>query len=201
MKEHGYVQVSMRRFLKKSPGTWQPDSGLCECGLTGALSLGCGGRSYLGRLHTCTPYQITRREVLEEIAGFGQQEDFLAVSHGIELSEEEMRRRYVIKHVLIHPGISGKAYRRAFGRELMVDFPILGEWLERGWLREENWSGEEKAVVEDAGDLLCLTEEGLALSDYIGPMLISEDIREKMQEWERMHGQENHTLQGGSEKL
>ncbi len=201
LKEQGYVQVSMRRFLKKGTGSWQPESGLCECGLTGALSLGCGGRSYLGRLHACTPYQITRREALEEIAGFGQQEDFLAVRHGILLSEEERRRRYVIKHVLIRPGISRDAYRRAFGRELMVDFPILGEWLERGWLRKENRSGEGKAVVGEAGDLLYLTEEGLALSDYIGPMLISEDIREKMKEWERVHGQENHTLQRGSEKL
>ncbi len=41
----------------------------------------------------------------------------------------------------------------------------------------------------------------MGLSDYIGPQLISADIRRKMLEWERMNGQENNLLQGEPEKL
>ena len=220
LKENGYVQVSMRRVQRRSARNPRPGTVLCECGLSGALSLGCGGRSYLGPLHTCTPYRITRREALEEIRQFGRREDFLAATHGILLSEEEMRRRYVIRHLLIRPGISKEAYRKAFGRELAEDFPVLGEWMERGWIAEGNQDAEgnrgaegNQDVEENRGaegnrgregkeaSLYSLTKEGLGLSDYIGPMLISEDIRDRMLEWEREHGQKDHTLQGGLEKL
>lgn len=181
LREQGYVQVSMRRFVKKGSGgvrtTFQ------ECGFTGALSLGCGGRSYLGRLHTCTPYRITRQGALEEIEAFLKREDFLSVHHGILLSDEEIRRRYVIKHLLIRPGIPKGVYRQKFGREVTEEFPLLKTWMELGWLEEK--SGLQEEVF------LGLTEEGLGLSDYMGPQLISEEVREKMSEWERINGQEN----------
>ena len=195
LKEQGYDQISMRRFVKRSVGGVRPE--FQECGFTGALSLGCGGRSYLGRLHTCTPYRITRQEALEEIEAFQKREDFLSVSHGILLSEEELRRRYVIKHLLIRPGIPRQVYRQKFGREVMEEFPLLRTWVEQGWL-------EEKSDGQDV--FLGLTEEGLGFSDYMGPQLISEEIGEKMLEWERLNGwenrrQENGFLQGESEKL
>lgn len=179
LREKGYVQISMRRFVKKGSRGAQEE--FQECGFTGALSLGCGGRSYLGRLHACTPYRTTRQGTLEEIEKYQKRSDFLSVDNGILLKEEELRRRYVIKHLLILPGLSRQAYRRAFGTEVKSDFPILDQWEEQGWL-------EEKGSGEESWDFLGLTEEGLGLSDYIGPQLISEDIRERMLEWERANG-------------
>ena len=38
---------------------------------------------------------------------------------------------------------------------------------------------------------LVLTDDGLSLSDYLGPQLISREISEKMAEWETAHGQTN----------
>ncbi|WP_276949729.1 STM4012 family radical SAM protein [Acetatifactor muris] len=187
LKEHGYEQMSMRRFVKKK-GSDSIKAEFRECGFTGALALGCGGRSYLGRLHTCTPYRTTRQDVLQEMEAYLEREDFCPVSHGILLSDEEVRRRYVIKHLLIHPGISKGAYADSFGTVVTEDFPILRTWTECGW------------VIEDS-TFLSLSEEGMGLSDYIGPQLISENIREKMLEWERVNGQENHLLQGKPEKL
>lgn len=185
LKENGYEQLSMRRFVKKKTGA-APD--FCECGLKSALSFGCGGRSYLGRLHACTPYKTTRTAAMEEIRAFQETGDFLSVKNGILLSEDEWKRRYVIRHLLMLPGISQQAYRSAFGSELSDDFPLIPKWLARGWLRED-------------ADLIGLTEEGLGLSDYIGPQLISEAVMEKMLAWERDNAKENRYLQRVSEKL
>ena len=222
LKEHGYAQISMRRFVKRkgSEGADGLQTEVRECGFTGALSLGCGGRSYLGRLHACTPYRTTRQGALEEIEAYLGREDFLTATHGILLSDEEIRRRYVIKHLLIRPGIAKKAYRQIFGNEITEDFPILRNWIEAGWLEEKDESREEQrhwASGEAAGypelqkgqrgsgyqdsGFLSLTEEGLGMSDYIGPQLISADIRRKMLEWEKSNGQENNLLQGEPEKL
>ncbi len=188
LRENGYAQISMRRFVRKSlgslsrenessgkelPGNMLPEFN--ECGLKSALSLGCGGRSYLGRLHTCTPYRTTRSAALEEIGRYQRTEDFSFVTNGILLSDDEMKRRYVIKHLLILPGISKQAYRKAFQADLLEDFPIIKDWMGQGWL-EEHGSGQV---------YIGLTVEGLGLSDYIGPQLISEEIRKKMLEWER----------------
>jgi len=155
-----------------------------ECGLKSALSLGCGGRSYLGRLHTCTPYRTTRIAALEEIERYQRTEDFSSVTNGILLSEDELKRRYVIKHLLILPGISKQAYKKAFQNELLEDFPIIKCWIERGWLKEycADRDNDSKSY-----DMIGLTTEGLGLSDYIGPQLISEDIMGKMSEWESMN--------------
>ncbi len=176
LKENGYTQCSMRCFLKKTQKNqdrWERP--FTECGFKSTLSLGCGGRTYLGRLHTCTPYKITRCAALEELDSYIQTKDHMMAHHGILLSDDELKRRYVIKHLMIIPGISKKAYKKAFASDVLVDFPIINEWINTGWIDESN-------------DFICLTEMGLGLSDYIGPQLISEKIAEKMLEWERING-------------
>ncbi len=229
-----------------------------ECGLKSALSLGCGGRSYLGRLHTCTPYRTTRSAALEEVERYQRTEDFSFAVNGILLSDDELKRRYVIKHLLILPGISKQAYKKTFQTDVLEDFPIINGWIECGWLREycaemdchdmgggdmdhgdgsragmncdDKGNGRDSVSMKCGGkgngrnsismkcggkengrdsvsmkcdgrgngrdsigvscdDIGCeyigLTAEGLGLSDFIGPQLISEDIREKMLEWEK----------------
>ena len=192
LKENGYDQISMRRFVRKgSAGDRMPEFN--ECGFKSALSLGCGGRSSLGRLHTCTPYRTSRTDALEEIRRFQWTEDFSFATNGILLSDDEIRRRYVIRHLLILPGISKQAYKRAFQSDVLEDFPVIRDWMEWGWLEERHIGIEETGInnvdisVTDAAghDYIVLTQEGLGLSDFIGPQLISEDIRRKMLEWER----------------
>ncbi len=178
LRDNGYLQISMRRFVRKSSENMLPEFN--ECGFKSALSLGCGGRSYLGRLHTCTPYRTTRCAALEEIERYQRTEDFSFVTNGILLSDDEIKRRYVIKHLLILPGISKQAYRKAFQADLLEDFPIIKDWMEQGWL-------EEYDIGQDYinQDYIGLTLEGLGLSDYIGPQLISGEIMKKMLEWEQ----------------
>lgn len=203
LRENGYVQVSMRRFVRKRSENMLPE--FSECGLKSALSIGCGGRSYLGRLHTCAPYRTTRTAALEEIERYQQTEDFSSVTNGILLSDDEIRRRYVIRHLLILPGISKQAYQKAFQSDVLEDFPVIRDWIDCGWLEERHVSISDRDINRaDTGadmnvgprkntgiasasgcDHIALTQESLGLSDYIGPQLISEDIREKMLEWER----------------
>lgn len=119
----GFRQDSMRRFVRS---TWA--RAYSECGFGTSLALGCGGRSYLGNLHFCTPYAITRDDCLAQLQAFEQREDFTEITHGILLTEEELRRRYVIRHLLIRPGLLLSRYEEHFRSSAMEDFPILEEW-------------------------------------------------------------------------
>jgi coproporphyrinogen III oxidase-like Fe-S oxidoreductase len=61
-----------------------------------------------------------------------EKKDFLEVTHGYLLSEEEMRRRYVIKNILFCCGIDKEEYRSRFGSESEEDYPLLTEWIRSG---------------------------------------------------------------------
>ncbi len=169
----GFRQDSMRRFVReKEKRAFQ------ECGFGTSLALGCGGRSYLGNLHFCTPYAITREESLRQIEAFEHTSDFSGITHGILLSGEEMKRRYLIRHLLICPGLDRERYEQQFKSRVSEDFPVLTDWMGEGVVR-----------LSDDKKYLTLTEEGMELSDCLGPKLISSDIRKRMQEWEAVYGQ------------
>lgn len=163
LKSEGYVPYSMRRFVKKGNPT---DMG--SCGFDSTLSIGCGGRSYVGNLHFCTPYAVRQSTCLSILQQYIEEEDYLQVRHGYMLSTEEQRRRYVIKNILFGCGLDKKEYRLLFTGEPEQDYPELKQWIEEGM-----------AVVTE--NRMYLTEEGVGLSDYLGPMLISEEVRGKME--------------------
>ena len=72
--------------------------------------------------------------------------------------------------MLIYPGLDEREYQRHFNSQLREDFPVLVDWLEKGYLC--------------SGQYLSLSELGLGLSDYLGPQLISPEICRRMEEWE-----------------
>ena len=139
---------------------------------------------------------------MAELKAFLECEDYTDIRHGIFLSEEEQQRRYVIRHLLIRPGLDRARYERRFGRDVLKDFPLLSRWLERGFLEERG--GDRPRGTDDDGResrWLTLTEEGLGLSDYLGPQLISSEIRRRMEEWDGIHGEGDGPLSRQSEKL
>ena len=91
------------------------------------------------------------------------------------ISEDEIKRRYLIRHLLIYPGLNEEEYHRRFQSRADVDFPFLGEWIDKGWLVRDSF--------------LALSAMGLGLSDYLGPQMISRQIRQRMDAWEACHGQ------------
>lgn len=162
LRERGYRPYSMRRFVKKNR-----DAQIAGCGFENTISIGCGGRSYIGNLHFCTPYSVRPARCRELLEQYMSRADFTEISHGYILSEEEQKRRYVIKNMLFACGLCGREYEEAFSADVREDFPILREWVQAGY-----------AVSQDGKWML--TDKGFTLSDYIGPMLISDEVRERM---------------------
>ena len=181
--ETGYRQDSMRRFVRR--GSVRVFS---ECGFDSSLALGCGGRSYLGNLHFCSPYAVPGQQCLARLAEFEALADHTRITHGFLLSEEEQKRRYLIRHLLIRPGLDLQRYRAVFGTEAVDEFALLRQWEQQGY-------------VERQDRYLTLTEDGLALSDYLGPMLISDEVAGAMREWEVRHGRADDSVQRDSQKL
>lgn len=201
LKEAGFRQDSMRRFVRT-----KEKRRFSECGFGSSLALGCGGRSYLGNLHFCSPYAETGSECFRRLHEFERTKDFTEITNGIFLSEEEEKRRYIIRHLLIYPGLSLLRYRARFQSEAADDFPILAEWQDKGYLQKTTSKGGEGAAYTrktEGGqeDFLSLTEEGLELSDYLGPQLISSEVERAMQKWEERHGRIYGFIPRQSEKL
>ena len=155
-----------------------------SCGFENTVSIGCGGRSYIGNLHFCTPYYVRQQDCRKVLESYTNCENYLPVKHGYLLSEEEQRRRYVIKNILFCCGLSRGEYREMFSGEVGEDFPVLRDWIQSGYAYEEQGN-------------IYLTEKGMSLSDALGPMLISEEVREKM----RRENDSTDLLPGKSEFL
>lgn len=216
LKNKGWRQDSMRRFVRRTEDfICRPEIRMQEsvreysdCGFGTSLALGCGGRSYLGSLHFGSPYAITQGECLRRISEYGHTQDFTKITHGIVLSEQELKRRYVIRHLLIMPGISPDRYGEAFQSSVLEDFPILQKWIDSGYVTYITRQKAKNGRLEYTGGqnvsagfqtYLALTDEGMGLSDYLGPQLISPEIQAAMEEWEEV--QTFDRLSGKSEKL
>lgn len=162
LRQKGYRPYSMRRFVRENMAAHT-----ASCGFENTLSIGCGGRSYMGNLHFCTPYSVRPAQCRALLEQYISCEDYMEIRHGYFLSEEEQKRRYVIKNILFACGLSRQEYEAAFSSDAAEDFPILCEWVRHGY------------AIEQEGKWT-LTENGFSLSDYLGPMLISDDVRKKM---------------------
>ncbi|WP_425491306.1 STM4012 family radical SAM protein [Chitinivorax tropicus] len=168
----GYQQCSMRMFkLPHAPGKPAP---IYCCQADGMVGLGSGARSYTRQLHYSTEYAVGRqstRDIIEHYCD-RQEEWFTQAHYGIELDATERKRRFVIQSLLIRPGLSLSDYAARFdGADAWADIPLLDQ------LREHQ-------LLSQQGDWLSLTEAGLALSDSIGPALISDAVRARMQQYE-----------------
>ncbi|UBV45237.1 STM4012 family radical SAM protein (plasmid) [Deinococcus taeanensis] len=171
LRSHGYLQTSMRRFQKASlPLLSEPEY---TCQLDGMVGLGCGARSYTRTLHYSSEYAVGARGVrgiLQDYAGRTEQ-DFAFATHGIALSTDEQRRRYLLQSLLHFQGLSPEGYTATFGTDVWQDFPQLRDLIEGGL-----------ATLETEG--LVLTARGFECSDALGPWLYSPEIRRLSEAYE-----------------
>jgi oxygen-independent coproporphyrinogen-3 oxidase len=163
LTQAGYVQKSMRFFIKK-----ERDTALhTHCGFANTVALGAGARSYINELHFCDPFAVKQSACRKTIDDYTTRTDFLSVKNGFIVNEEEQKRIFVIKNILHCEGIDSNVYQHYFKNPLLHDFPQLHEWLAQAY------------AVNDGANYR-LTPLGLSLSDHLGASLMSEHVKQRM---------------------
>lgn len=167
LQDRGYRQKSLRRF--QAPGILQKDFPEYSCQEDGMVGLGCGARSYTRDLHYSSRYAVTPGGIKNIIEAYTSQTqaDFCFADHGFRLSREEQKRRYIIKSILNADGLDTGDYQRYFNTSAIEEFEELNRLVQMGLARQQD-------------RILLLTEEGLALSDAIGPWLMSQTVKKRM---------------------
>lgn len=165
LTSRGYFQTSMRRFTK----TQQNSS---SCGFEQSISVGCGGRSYIGDLHFCEPYKTDYKECKSVLTKYIEKKDFFKDLKGYVLDNDELKRRFVIKNLGYYEGVSLLEYKKIFNSELVSDFPFVNEMI-------------QESLIYISEDKLILTEEGRGYSDYILAKWISDRVKERMHDAKR----------------
>lgn len=165
---NGYVQDSMRMFRKPAPHELK-NSDEYSCQEDGMIGLGTNARSYTRSVHYATPYAVGQPRIKYLIESYIQldEDDFKTAAHGIMLSMEERKRRYLIKSILKCRGMKKQDYFNYFGSECESDFVEIDRLKQMG-------------LLVDSGTHMKLTEKGIMYSDAIGPFLISKTIRRRM---------------------
>lgn len=137
------------------------------------IGLGPGARSYTTALHYSSEYAVSQKRVQNIIANFNAENNrpFSSTQYAVWLDAEEQSRRYLIRSLLQTPGLDCHAFSQRFGGDVLKLLPQAHELLDNGF-----------AYLSNAQ--LCLTAEGIAHSDVIGPWLYSESVRQRMEQFE-----------------
>lgn len=169
----GYEQLSLRCFRQRHIAV-RAEPAYC-CQRDGMIGLGCGARSYTRALHYATRFATTQTGVRAILGDWVAQsdDDLKLATHGIFLSEDEQRRRFIIMSLLQSDGLDFTKYAAKFGVEPQVHMPVLSQLREIGW-------------ADCHGSILQLTESGMEYSDLIGPLLYSDQVRENLEAFVRL---------------
>jgi len=168
--DHGYRQVSQRMFRARSAPAEDGPAYCCQ--RDGMVGLGRGARSYTRHLHYAAEFAVSRGRVREILDEYLQRSDaeFAVADYGFALDEDERRRRFLLKSILLCDGLERAAFRKEFDIDAPQAFPELRELEERG-------------LAEFTPACLRLTAAGIECSDTIGPWLYSEKVRAVMDAW------------------
>jgi oxygen-independent coproporphyrinogen-3 oxidase len=169
LRSAGYEAVSLRYFRRVGA----PAAADTCCQEDGTVGLGCGARSYTRRVHYACDWAVGSASVRAILDAYLATPDagFDVASYGVELSADDERRRYVLKTLLRREGLLFGPYEARFGAPVDRDFPELAPLVTAG-------------LAARGPDGLALTDDGLALSDAIGPMLYSPATRARMASFE-----------------
>lgn len=170
LRAQGYQQVSMRMFQKPGGATGGP---VYCCQADGMIGLGVGARSYTRALHYSEDWAVGSASIREIVAAWidRPRAQLGQARYGIELDQDEQRRRWLIQSLLQIEGLSLPDYRARFGTDARADFGELDELLEHGLL----------ALV---GDTLIPTDRMLEWADAIAPWLYSDSVRAASRDFE-----------------
>ncbi len=172
----GYHQVSMRMFRKTASALSDQakQAPVYRCQEDGMVGLGCGARSYAGRVHYSQEWAVASRAVRGIIDEYSARpvDSFHYAHHGFELNDAEERRRFAILSLLAD-GIDLGRWAERYGGDVLGHLPELRELMSAGLAEHD----AEAALVR-------LTPRGVERSDLIGPYLHSPQVNALMAQWE-----------------
>lgn len=163
----GFRQTSMRRFTTCTETEATPEF---SCSEENMISLGCGGRSYIGKLHFSEHYAVAQTHCRKILQDYIARKQYSDIHYGFRLDEEESKRRFLMKNLLYYKGIDISLYAAAFDTLPQQDFPLLTDLAEAG-------------LCTFDGHRWQLTATGLSYSDAIGPAFISNRVKQLMEQW------------------
>ena len=164
---HGFTQTSMRRFTTCPEDRAAPEF---SCSEENMISVGCGGRSYIGNLHFSEHYAVEQPACREILKDYINRKNYSGIHHGFVLPENELKRRFILKNLLYYKGLDASLYSAIYGTLPEEDFPLLADLLANG------------LCTRDTGHWR-LTPAGLSYSDAIGPAFISGEVKQLMLQW------------------
>ncbi len=175
LRSRGYNQVSMRMFqAAHAPALEGP---VYCCQTDGMIGIGCGARSYTSSLHYSHDFAVSAKPIMSILHQYVESTDeqFSQANHGIRLSDEEQKRRFILQSLLQIEGLDLLAYMQTWPgyANPIEQFGVLGQLLAQDFACHDPSTGRFK-----------LTELGLELSDQIGVWLYSEPVVALMRESE-----------------
>lgn len=160
----GMTQKSMRKF---SFNTFEKDSEY-SCQEDGMIGIGAGSRSYTSNYHYSFEYGVSQKKVSSIMDNYLKNNSFDFSNYGVFLNKNEQKIRYLIKSILHFKGLDINTYNNKFNSNVLDDFSLIWDLI-----------NINLAVLKD--NIIFLTEEGLMLSDSIGPLFTSDDIKSKQE--------------------
>lgn len=173
LSRHGYRQESFTRFtrLPRHMNAYAQEAN--DFNGVPLIGFGTGARSYKDHFHYSFDYAVGTREVSKIIDGYLEMEldEQNVVQYGIELSEEEERRRFVLLTLTLNQ-LSQSFYKGRFKRDLIADFGA-----------ELNALIAQECIEVGDGGKIELTPKGFKFSSLIASLFFSESIINKESEY------------------
>jgi oxygen-independent coproporphyrinogen-3 oxidase len=167
LASEGYRQRSMRHFERAGVASISDYA----CQEDGMVGLGPGARSYTTRTHYSTRYAVGRAETLRIIDAYVASADFSSADYGVELVDDDRRRRFIVKSLLQTEGLDLNRFAELQGARADDLYPELAALIALGLAAQE-------------GATIKLTDTGLERSDAIGPLFVSPAMRRWMERYE-----------------
>jgi oxygen-independent coproporphyrinogen-3 oxidase len=169
LRENNYIQTSMRNFIRAD---WKkalfPEY---SCQENEMIGIGCGARSYRENVHYSRKYAVEEDNINKIIEEYLNEKDFSVARYGYQLSEDELKRRYILKSILKISGLDIEDYHSRFN-----SFPVA-EFKELKFLLDNDFLLQKESQIYP-------TEKGIRCSDAIGNLFISGEVKQKVDNYQ-----------------
>ncbi|RXI51521.1 coproporphyrinogen III oxidase family protein [Clostridium tetani] len=166
--KNGYIQTSMRNFIREDMNEKLYPSYSCQ--ENEMIGIGCGARAYISNIHYSRKYAVNQSNINSIINNYLKEENLYYATYGYILSEDEIKRKYILKSILKVTGLDLEEYFKRFNKNIFDDFNEINLLIDKGFLIKK-------------GTRVYPTEKGLKYSDAMGCLFISNEVNKKTQDF------------------